>query len=213
MFLASALAFNTVLKTVDFSKNGIEADGAVALAENLRENRALGTLKLGSNSVGDAGARELAGVLAAGQESVFELDLSGNNIGDEGARALARMLRENRRLVKLDLSNNEVDYEGTAALAQALAENRTLRALHLGNNYVGVMGARALAEGLRRNAALEELHVGATRSGTPAPPPWWRASRRPRARCASWTCPTTPSGRGPSARWRTSSPAAGPCGT
>jgi len=74
---------------------------------------------------GDAGAAQLAAVLASGAAPRIEtLWLDGNQIGDEGCKALAATLEEGIAplLEKLYLFHNKIGDEGCKALAAALKE-------------------------------------------------------------------------------------------
>ena len=50
---------------VDFSKNGIATEGLEQLCEVLKNNDALRTLMLGTNSIGDDGAEMLAAFMSS----------------------------------------------------------------------------------------------------------------------------------------------------
>eukprot|EP00984_Skeletonema_dohrnii_P008654 scaffold3211_cov91-Skeletonema_dohrnii-CCMP3373.AAC.7 len=99
---------------LDLLDNKIGKEGAIALAEALKENTTLTTLTLG-----------------------------WNGIDKEGAIALAEALKENTTLTALKLENNFIDNEGAIALAEALKENTTLTSLNLEYNEIGDEGAFA----------------------------------------------------------------------
>ena len=58
---------------LNLAANGIDNAGAAALAEALRHNTAVKTVKLGHNVIGDAGATALAASLALSNSSVSTL--------------------------------------------------------------------------------------------------------------------------------------------
>eukprot|EP00962_Isochrysis_galbana_P025283 scaffold7764_cov94-Isochrysis_galbana.AAC.1 len=116
----------------------------------------LRVLSLGENSIGDEGARALAGALPRAT-ALKELDLYNNSIGAEGARALAGALPSATALEKLYLNSNSIGDEGARALAVALPSATALKELNLENNSIGDEGARALAVALPSATALKVL--------------------------------------------------------
>ena len=66
-----------------------------------------------------------------GDRAIKTLNLSANNIGDAGALTLAAILKSNTTLEVLDLSSNVIDYDGITAIAEALTDNNSLKALHI----------------------------------------------------------------------------------
>jgi len=87
---------------------GLGCLGARAIAEGLSRapNTTLGELCLGSNGIGDDGARALAEALRLQGSALRRLSLCNNSIGDTGADALAAALAENTMLEEIDLWSN-----------------------------------------------------------------------------------------------------------
>jgi uncharacterized protein (TIGR02996 family) len=106
----------------------------------------LAELELGQNSLGDAGAIQLAAWAGAG--SLRKLGLSYNGIGDVGARALAHSAHLNG-LVELNLSRNPVADDGGLALAGASGLGG-LQRLDLSGTDVGWHEIAALQKRFRR---------------------------------------------------------------
>jgi len=124
----------------------------------------LQALSLADDSIGDAGAIELAAALMTNQH-LTSLHLGKNQIGDVGALALAQVLSPeqapNSKLQVLNLVDNPVSDGGAAALAESLKFNKVLTSLDLGESKVGDEGSAALAEALQSNTALTSLYVSA----------------------------------------------------
>ncbi|MEN8236243.1 MAG: hypothetical protein ABFQ95_01645 [Pseudomonadota bacterium] len=91
----------------------------------------LTSLRLGSNNIGDTGAKALALL-----NNLTSLDLYGNKIGDTGAKALALL----NNLTSLDLRSNKIGDTG----AKALTLLTNLTSLNLWSNEIGDEGAKAL---------------------------------------------------------------------
>ena len=90
--LAVALAANTVLTEINLESNSFGLTGCQALAEALRKNRTLVSLKIGgNNNVSDEAAAAIAAALtdAGGNSALRELDMSScPNLGSVGREAL-----------------------------------------------------------------------------------------------------------------------------
>ncbi|CAM9248758.1 unnamed protein product [Heterosigma akashiwo] len=112
---------------------GLGVAGALHLADLLRDPAAaaaLEELELGSNEVGEEGARALAAALPR-CPALRKLHLSYNRLGEGGARALAEALPRCPALRGLGLSSNGVGEEAKAAVRAAwavpLPDGTTLR--------------------------------------------------------------------------------------
>ncbi|GAA2748712.1 gala protein [Kitasatospora cinereorecta] len=120
--------------------------------------RADGRVDLCKQGLGPAGAARLMPAAAASPHAAHVL-LGTNAIGDEGARTVAAALTGGHGLHTLYLGCNRIGPAGVAALATALDGDTTVRALWLKRNPVGERGARTLAELLRRDSALRTLDL------------------------------------------------------
>ncbi|GAA2459588.1 hypothetical protein GCM10010191_94860 [Actinomadura vinacea] len=144
--------------------NAMGDEGARAVAEALRPGHGLETLYLGCNRIRPEGATALAERLA-GDDTVRAVWLKRNPVGDEGARALAGMLRRNSSVRTLDLVNTGVRADGLRALLEALVERpQPLERLFLGGNGLGIDEADLLAA-LMRDAGVRELYLSANHLG------------------------------------------------
>ena len=145
---------------------GIGDVGAGMLAEELRSNTTLRSVRLNGSQITDVGAGQLADALRT-NASVEVLDLGDNSIGEAGATQLADALRTNTSVEVLNLDENSIGEAGATQLAGALRANTSVKKLGLAGNSIGDAGATQLAEALRTNTALEGLHlVGNPMSGT-----------------------------------------------
>ena len=143
-------------------------------------------LSLADDSIGDAGAIELAAALMTNQH-LTSLHLGKNLIGDVGALALAQVLSPeqapNSKLQVLNLVDNPISDGGAAALAESLKFNKVRR--RTGSNRPNDLsipgGPRTIPTSahphLRAPAGRPSLHsISETpRSATRAPP---RSPRR-----------------------------------
>ena len=156
--LAQALRVNTSLSSLKLSGNFIGAEGANSLAQVLRVNTSLSSLDLKFSFIGNEGANSLAQALRF-KTPLSSLNLLGNTIGDEGTNSLAQALRVNTSLSSLVLSWNCIGNEGANSLAQALRVNTSLSSLDLAGNRIGNEGANSLAQALTVNTSLSSLDL------------------------------------------------------
>jgi serine/threonine protein kinase/Ran GTPase-activating protein (RanGAP) involved in mRNA processing and transport len=102
--------------------------GATALANVLRDDVTVHTLKLHRHAIGNAGAVALAAALQVNTH-LTSLNLNMNYISDEGAIALANMIRHHRTLTQFymtTLKGEGIGPDGLQVLASALQENTSL---------------------------------------------------------------------------------------
>ncbi|MFJ5549182.1 gala protein [Streptomyces sp. NPDC093225] len=146
---------------VDLCKQGLGPAGAARVAEAAARSPHARHLLLGTNAIGDEGARTLATALAAGDHGIGTLYLGCNRIGAEGVTALADALADDTSVKALWLKRNPVLADGARTLAALLRRNRTLRTLDLVNTGIGGEGVRVLLDALRtRGTPLERLFLG-----------------------------------------------------
>jgi hypothetical protein len=163
--LASVLRSNTVLRHLDISNTFLTYDGkggdpsgnlsgVIALAEAIKENKALTYLNLSQNKVGKLVIDEDDGCRLLSLRPV-------------GAIAIADAVKSNDVLSTLVLQNNELrGAEAGKVLGDALAANTSLKELDLSaqggehESRLDVPFARALAVGLRRNRHLYKFTFG-----------------------------------------------------
>ncbi|XVQ08378.1 gala protein [Spirillospora sp. CA-255316] len=144
--------------------NAMGDEGARSVAAALRPGHGLETLYLGCNRIRPEGVAALAESLAE-DETVHAVWLKRNPVGDEGARALAAMLRRNRTVRTLDLVNTGLRADGLRALLDALLDRpRPLERLFLGGNGLSMAEADLLAA-LIRDAGVRELYLSANHLG------------------------------------------------
>ncbi|MGW2706010.1 gala protein [Streptomyces sp. NPDC001340] len=144
--------------------NAIGDEGARTVADALVDGHDLHTLYLGCNRIGPDGVTALADALTT-DGTVRALWLKRNPVGDEGARALAAMLRRNTTLRTLDLVNTGLTTDGLRALVDALTDRPSpVERLFLGGNGLTADAAPLLAA-LIREAGVRELYLPANHLG------------------------------------------------
>lgn len=81
--IASALALNTSLTTLDLRNNNIGPNGGSMIARGLRDNRTLTTLDIRWNEIGNPGGLSFKELLATGSNSFLKnVKLAGNKMSD-----------------------------------------------------------------------------------------------------------------------------------
>jgi hypothetical protein len=105
-----------------------EAKGAVAVANAIKDMRALSVLSLKSNNLQAAGGKALAEGLK-GNQVITELDISSNNLGVN--------------------SIYNADTSGIIALADVIPDMGAMTSLNISKNSIGAEGAKHIAEGIK----------------------------------------------------------------
>jgi hypothetical protein len=161
---------NTRVKSLDLRGCNIRADGAMALAALVTQNRTLTFLGLEWNGVGmlETGVQALCKALAT-NTSITEVDLRNNSIGPSGGAAIGAMLSSNTAIRRLDLRWNNLGVNGGRALAAALENNRHVLELEISGNKLTEDSLRQIELLLRRNRG-EDVGSAAT-PATPSHPP------------------------------------------
>jgi len=161
-YLAVVMKKN-VVKELDLYGNSIGDPGAKALAGGLTKNKDLISLDLGVNNIGDEGAQSLG--MALRQTSLESLVLHSNQIGKKGARSIAKSLSV-CHLRELNLSANPLGDKGVQSIADlGLKGNTILEVLWLHKCQFGDPGAQSLSEALKGNTSLIYLDVSENKIG------------------------------------------------
>uniref|UniRef100_A0A8C2J6C6 NLR family, CARD domain containing 3 n=1 Tax=Cyprinus carpio TaxID=7962 RepID=A0A8C2J6C6_CYPCA len=143
--------------------NSVSDRGIKALSHALQSNQGLSCLNLRENSIGVAGAKDIAKALKLTKNNVsvvcFSVSLQENALGDNGVIALAFALRSNSSLSVLYLQGVSAGKSGAVALADALVVNESLHTLDLRGNSIGMEGAKAFSSALKKNRSLRSLNL------------------------------------------------------
>ncbi|MGV9312843.1 gala protein [Streptomyces sp. NPDC003691] len=151
---------------VDLCKQGLGPGGAARLLPAAAASPHAEHLLLGTNALGDEGARSVAAALTAARDAgtahgIRTLYLGCNRIGPDGVTALADALADDPTVRALWLKRNPVTETGARTLAVLLRRNSALRTLDLVNSGIGPGGVRILFDALLdRGAPLERLFLG-----------------------------------------------------
>mmetsp|Transcript_18600 Transcript_18600/g.34464 ORF Transcript_18600/g.34464 Transcript_18600/m.34464 type:complete len:439 (+) Transcript_18600:183-1499(+) len=162
--LLRGLAFNTSLQELSLAQNpAIRDQGAVMLADMLRENKTLQAVDLNMCEIGSMGATRLADAIVASSSPLQKLNLAYNrSIGGIGAAALGRMLKSPcQKLRELNVRECSSGNEGKREVIRALACNTTLTALDLGGERLDepTEVVARLASALKQNQSLTKLSL------------------------------------------------------
>ncbi|MFE5723252.1 leucine-rich repeat domain-containing protein [Streptomyces erythrochromogenes] len=156
---------------VDLCKQGLGPAGAARLLPAAAASVHATHLLLGTNAIGDTGARTLAEALAADRHGLHTLYLGCNRIGPDGVGSLAGALTDDTTVRALWLKRNPLHEDGARILAALLRRNTALRTLDLVNTGIGADGVRLLLDALlEREQPLERLFLGGNGLGPDAAP-------------------------------------------
>ncbi|OWZ18025.1 hypothetical protein PHMEG_0007958 [Phytophthora megakarya] len=155
--VAELLKSNKALKTVTLSRNQIGDEGVEKVATGLSENAASGAQELNLTDVGMSGTGldHLAMVMNG---SLTTLQLSFNGL-ETATSKFFDALATNKSLTKLQFKECKLKDEHVASLAAALKQNMTLEEVDISDNELTHAACVSLAEGLRENKALKILRL------------------------------------------------------
>ncbi|GAB7106770.1 hypothetical protein JCM4814A_50840 [Streptomyces phaeofaciens JCM 4814] len=146
---------------IDLCKQGLGTVGAARLMPVAAASAHATHILLGTNAVGDDGARSVADALTTHGHGIHTLYLGCNRIGPDGVTALTDALTTDDTVHALWLKRNPVGDAGARAIAAMLRRNTTLRTLDLVNTGLTTDGLRALLDALTgRPGPVERLFVG-----------------------------------------------------
>jgi Ran GTPase-activating protein (RanGAP) involved in mRNA processing and transport len=133
-YIALMLTTNKSLTELNINRNAwIGTEGVIAIADALKQNGALTTLRLLGIPFRDDGARSIASMLTI-NVALKKLIMTSCGIGDAGAVAIADALKVNRSLTDLRLDRNPISNSVIAnELARMLEINTTLKQFSLGD--------------------------------------------------------------------------------
>ena len=159
--------FNNTLEHVNLTDCKIGPVGAEHLAQALRVNTSVKTLKLRYNPLLDEGTKALAEMLGGSgaiNTTLEHVDLSVCNIQPVGAKHLAQAMNVNTSVKTLKLSSNPLHDEGMKALAEMLGGsdgtvNTTLEHVKLEECKIGSVGAKHLAQAMCMNTSVKTLQL------------------------------------------------------
>jgi Ran GTPase-activating protein (RanGAP) involved in mRNA processing and transport/RNA recognition motif-containing protein len=192
--LAKALEINTSLRTLHVERNYLDNQGSKAIgtilsqnkslerlnvsralfdesygydqiANGLRSNTTLKSLRLQRCKLGPDGARAIAAALKTNEKSaIMDIDVHFNKIGVLGAQEIGLMLASNTKIEKLNLQYNNIGVEGARHIAKGLETNKTLIALDISYNTIKDDGAKLFYKliqnvGVLKNVKLEENFI------------------------------------------------------
>ena len=156
--IIQALELNKTLQILDISNNRLSDEGTVAVSESLEKNMGIQVLNLSGNSITDIGTKSIAKLLQ-NSKIIEVLDLSQNLITSQGAIRLAEAVILNTTLLELDISCNRLSDEGVTAISDCLKINKMIQKLNISNNEITNVGATKIGTALQSNASLTKLDI------------------------------------------------------
>jgi Leucine Rich repeat/Leucine Rich Repeat len=142
---------------LDLCKQRLGVRGCRQVVAVLSTQRRVDAVLLGTNAIGDEGAREVASLIAQGRlETVY---LGCNGIGARGAGDLSSALETDTRVRALWLKRNPLGPDGVRRVAHMLQRNASLRTLDLVNTAPDHAALVALLEAVAAHPSLEYLYL------------------------------------------------------
>ncbi|KAI3469544.1 hypothetical protein Pfo_026207 [Paulownia fortunei] len=147
------------LKKLDLRDNMFGVEAGVKLSEALYKHECLTEIYLSYLNLEDDGAIAIANALKESAPSLGVLEMAGNDITAEAAPSLAACISRKKSLVKLNLSENDLKDDGTIQISKALGEgHEQLKEVDMSQNSLRA-AARMLAQALMPLPGFKFLNV------------------------------------------------------
>jgi hypothetical protein len=159
---------------LDFSSQGLRAGDAVLIANDISDMRALTSLDVSHNDIGQlvlsegwSEKNDMFGHVE-GYKHTDGREQKDNPGNPEGIIAIANVIPDMSALTKFDISENNLRAEGSKALAAGLKSNRVITELNIGSNMLGsssngradTSGVFAIADAIGDMKAISKLTFG-----------------------------------------------------
>lgn len=156
--LSLYLSGNKTLTKLDLSNNKISDIGLTYLSQGLELNRTLKNLNLSYNGIFNKLSLEKLESALKSNHILKDLLLSHIIIGEYGIIHIANIIKNNT-LRHLDLSHCLFDINGALEISKALETCNSLDALDLSHNKIRDEGCIYIANALIKNVGINELYL------------------------------------------------------
>ena len=162
----TALHRHSTLTRLDLSGNRFDDDDITqSLAELIRHNRAITTLRVDDCKISPSGMIHILSALQP-TTTLETLDLSESALHSSSFDILAQVLSTNTSLTQLRLGDCSIRFDDLKVLCRLIASNQSLKSLDLNFNHFGDECGEPLSEMIRHNSALTHLDIGGDRIRT-----------------------------------------------
>ncbi len=165
--LAYSLESNTIITTLNFSKNHICEKGLTYFARIIAKNITITNLDLSLNNNGFISSKKSGlddfGLSLQINKTLSILNLSYNSLRKAGTEKIIRGLKNNSSIKELNLSVNIIGDEGAECIKDLLSTNKTITKLDISGNAFTDTGISKIAEGLAKNETLNTLDLSLNR--------------------------------------------------
>ncbi|KAF8778818.1 ran GTPase-activating protein 1-like [Argiope bruennichi] len=165
--IESSLRAGTPMKLKIFvcGRNRLENDGAIAVAEFLKELGTLESIAMPQNGIYSPGIKALADAFYANPK-LKVINLEDNSLTEKGAQCIADCLPSLHHLQMLNLGDCLVRTGGALALANALEDGcPEIRNINLGFNEIDITGGEAIVGALAHKESLETIILNGNNFG------------------------------------------------
>jgi Ran GTPase-activating protein (RanGAP) involved in mRNA processing and transport len=155
--LAKLLDRNSVISLLDLADNHLHADSGRALARALGHSRALCSLNLRLNRLGDEGCAALCDALARSQAPAARAAYAGSSAGGSSSTAGSNGQQQQQQMApleRLNLSSNGAGVGLLPSLCSMLRGNKGLSELDVSSNSFSEHVAQELVSAVSSSALL-----------------------------------------------------------
>ncbi|KAK2969454.1 hypothetical protein RJ640_011351 [Escallonia rubra] len=158
--LSEALAKCPHMKKLDLRDNMFGVEAGLVLSKSLSKHANLTEVYLSYLNLEDEGAIAIADILKETAPLLEVLEMAGNEITAEAAFSLAACIAGKQFLAKLNLAENELKDDGVIKISKALEEGHDeLKEVDMSSNSLSRVGAKVLAEVVVKKPRFELLNI------------------------------------------------------
>jgi Ran GTPase-activating protein (RanGAP) involved in mRNA processing and transport len=154
--IADKIKNNNTLKSLKLNKNYFGDNEGDAIAKALCENTTLTYLDIRRNHIENFTGQ--FGKMLEKNNTIRSLDIGYNILGEAGGKSIIEAICINTTLTSLNLEFNNLDSKTGDAIANMINKNTTIEKLNLASNWLGVI-VSIIADALRVNKTITELNL------------------------------------------------------
>ena len=154
--IADKIKNNNTLKSLKLNKNYFGDNEGNAIAKALCENTTLTYLDIRRNHIENFAGQ--FGKMLEKNNTIRSLDIGYNILGEAGGKSIIEAMCINTTLTSLNLEFNNLDSKIGDAIANMINKNTTIEKLNLASNWLGVI-VSIIADALRVNKTITELNL------------------------------------------------------
>lgn len=153
--IAEMLKENTTVTDLDLSNNEIGDNGAIAIAEMLKDNITITDVNFSSNPIERLGGLAIADMIKI-STSITHINFEDTAIYLAGKEVI-KAFEENDTITHANFEDTELNHDHAIAIADMIKKNSTIRHLNISDNSIDNEGFLEISKALEVNTTIESI--------------------------------------------------------